>query len=337
MIRIALDVMGGDNAPVVEIEGVSRALSELEQDVLFQLVGLPAVIEAELAKHPEIDRSRIEIIEATEVIGPADKPLVAIRKKQNSSIVLGLGLQKAGKSDAFVSSGNTGAILAASTGLLRVHDGVERATVATPFPTADRPVIVVDGGANVDCTPRELQSFAYLGSVYVRDIMRVAKPVVGLLNIGEEDGKGNAVTKEAHRLLKESDGINYVGNIEGNDMIAGHSKFGHVDVVVSDGFVGNIVLKFYESVARLVLRLVKDNAPDILERDDVQEVFRILDYAEYGGAPLLGVKGITIICHGSSTANAIKNALRVAVQAVEAGLSDHIAAEFAARKAASQT
>ncbi len=337
MIRIALDVMGGDNAPVVEIEGVSRALSELEQDVLFQLVGLPAVIEAELAKHPEIDRSRIEIIEATEVIGPADKPLVAIRKKQNSSIVLGLGLQKAGKSDAFVSSGNTGAILAASTVLLRLHDGVERATVATPFPTADRPVIVVDGGANVDCTPRELQSFAYLGSVYVRDIMRVAKPVVGLLNIGEEDGKGNAVTKEAHRLLKESDGINYVGNIEGNDMIAGHSKFGHVDVVVSDGFVGNIVLKFYESVARLVLRLVKDNAPDILERDDVQEVFRILDYAEYGGAPLLGVKGITIICHGSSTANAIKNALRVAVQAVEAGLSDHIAAEFAARKAASQT
>ena len=337
MIRIALDVMGGDNAPVVEIEGVSRALSELEQDVLFQLVGLPAVIEAELAKHPEIDRSRIEIIEATEVIGPADKPLVAIRKKQNSSIVLGLGLQKAGKSDAFVSSGNTGAILAASTVLLRLHDGVERATVATPFPTADRPVIVVDGGANVDCTPRELQSFAYLGSVYVRDIMRVAKPVVGLLNIGEEDGKGNAVTKEAHRLLKESDGINYVGNIEGNDMIAGHSKFGHVDVVVSDGFVGNIVLKFYESVARLVLRLVKDNAPDILERDDVQEVFRILDYAEYGGAPLLGVKGITIICHGSSTANAIKNALRVAVQAVEAGLSDHIAAEFSARKAASQT
>ena len=222
MIRIALDVMGGDDAPAVEIEGVSRALSELEQDVLFQLVGLPAVIEAELAKHPEIDRSRIEIIEATEVIGPADKPLVAIRKKQNSSIVLGLGLQKAGKSDAFVSSGNTGAILAASTMLLRLHDGVERATVATPFPTADRPVVVVDGGANVDCSPRELQSFAYLGSVYVRDIMRVEKPVVGLLNIGEEDEKGNAVTKEAHRLLQESDGINYIGNIEGNDMIAGH-------------------------------------------------------------------------------------------------------------------
>jgi glycerol-3-phosphate acyltransferase PlsX len=334
VIRIALDVMGGDNAPAVEIEGVSRALSELGQDVLFQLVGLPAVIEAELAKHPDIDRSRIEIIEATEVIGPADKPLVAIRKKQNSSIVLGLGLQKAGKSDAFVSSGNTGAILAASTMLLRLHDGVERATVATPFPTADRPVIVVDGGANVDCSPRELQSFAYLGSVYVRDIMRVDKPVVGLLNIGEEDEKGNAVTKETHRLLLESKGINYIGNIEGNDMIAGHSKFGHVDVVVSDGFVGNILLKFYESVARLVLRLVKDNAPDILERDDVQEVFRVLDYAEYGGAPLLGIKGITIICHGSSTANAIKSALRVAVQAVEAGLSDHIAAEFSARKAA---
>ena len=336
MIRIALDVMGGDNAPVVEIEGVSQALSKLGQDVLIQLVGLPSVIEAELAKHPEIDRSRIEIVEATEVIGHADKPLVAIRKKQNSSIVLGLGLQKAGRSDAFVSSGNTGAILAASTVLLRLHDGVERATVATPFPTADRPVLVLDGGANVDCSPRELQSFAYLGSVYVRDIMRVAKPVVGLLNIGEEDEKGNAVTKEAHRLLQESDGLNYIGNIEGRDMIAGHSKFGHVDVVVCDGFVGNIVLKFYESVARLILRLVKANAPDILERADVQEVFRVLDYSEYGGAPLLGVKGVSIICHGSSSANAIKNALRVAVQSVEAGLSDHIAAEFSAREAATQ-
>jgi glycerol-3-phosphate acyltransferase PlsX len=337
VIRIALDVMGGDHAPVVEIEGVSRALAELEQEVLIQLVGLPSVIEAELAKHPELDRSRIEIIEATEVIGHADKPLVAIRKKQKSSIVLGLRLQKRGKSDAFVSSGNTGAILAASTVLLRLHDGVERATVATPFPTADRPVVVLDGGANVDCSPRELQSFAYLGSVYVRDILQVAKPVVGLLNIGEEDEKGNAVTKEAHRLLQESDGLNYIGNVEGRDIIAGHSKFGHVDVVVCDGFVGNIMLKFYESVARLILRLVKDNAPDILERADVQEVFRVLDYSEYGGAPLLGIKGVSIICHGASSSNAIKNALRVAVQAVEAGLSDHIAAEFSARDAATQT
>jgi len=336
VIRIALDAMGGDHAPAAEVEGVSRALRELPGHVVIQLVGQPEVIHAELDRHPEVDRSRLEIVEASQVIGMAEKPLVAIRKKPDSSISLGLRLQKEGKSDAFVSAGNTGAILAASTISLRLHDGVERASVATPFPTADRPLVVVDAGANVDCSPRELQSFAYLGTVYVRDILRVERPVVGLLNIGEEEEKGNAVTKEAHRLLKDSEGLNYIGNIEGRDMVAGHSKFGHVDVVVCDGFVGNIVLKFYESVARLILRLVKGMAPDILERNDVQEVFRVLDYSEYGGAPLLGVKGVSIVCHGSSSAHAIKNALGVAVQAVETGLSDHIAAEFSAREAATQ-
>ena len=336
MIRVALDAMGGDRAPEVELEGVARALETLPEHVVIQLVGQPDAIEAELAKHSNIDTSRVEIHEATEVIGMAEKPLAAIRKKPNSSIVLGLTMQKQGKSDAFVSAGNTGAILAASTLLLRLHQGVERATVATPFPTADLPVLVLDGGANVDCSPRELQSFAYLGTVYMRDILDIAKPVVGLLNIGEEDEKGNMVSKEANRLLHESSGLNYIGNIEGRDIIAGHSKFGRVDVAVCDGFVGNIVLKFYESVARLVLQLVKSKAPDILRRDDVKEVFRALDYSETGGAPLLGIKGVSIICHGSSSARAIQVALGVAVQAVETGLSDHIAAEFENREAVSQ-
>jgi glycerol-3-phosphate acyltransferase PlsX len=160
---------------------------------------------------------------------------------------------------------------------------------------------------------------------------------VGLLNIGEEDGKGNAISREVNRSLKQCAGLNYIGNIEGRDILAGHSKFGHVDVVVCDGFVGNVVLKFYESVARLILGLVRSKAPDILERDDVREVFRVLDYSQYGGAPLLGIRGVTIICHGASTSNAIKNAIRVAVQAVEAGLSDHIAAEFASREALAST
>ncbi len=336
MIRVALDAMGGDRAPEVELEGVARALETLPEHVVIQLVGQPDAIEAELAKHSNIDTSRVEIHEATEVIGMAEKPLAAVRKKPNSSIVLGLTMQKQGKSDAFVSAGNTGAILAASTLLLRLHQGVERATVATPFPTADLPVLVLDGGANVDCSPRELQSFAYLGTVYMRDILNIARPVVGLLNIGEEDEKGNMVSKEANRLLHESSGLNYIGNIEGRDIIAGHSKFGRVDVAVCDGFVGNIVLKFYESVARLVLQLVKSKAPDILRRDDVKEVFRALDYSETGGAPLLGIKGVSIICHGSSSARAIQVALGVAVQAVETGLSDHIAAEFENREAVSQ-
>lgn len=329
MIRVALDAMGGDHAPQAEVEGALQALSVLPATVTIQLVGQPEIIQAELSRHPGSDLSRIEIVPASEVIGMAEKPLAAIRKKPNSSIVVGLALQKKAASEAFVSAGNTGAVLAASTVMLGIHPGVERATVATPFPTADLPVMVLDGGANVDCSVKELVGFAHLGTVYLRDVMGRPNPTVGLLNIGEEDEKGNAVSREAHRALKASPGLNYLGNIEGRDILAGHSKFGHVDVVVCDGFVGNIVLKFYESVARLILRLVKSKAPEILQRPDVQEVFRILDYSEYGGAPLLGVNGVSIICHGSSGANAIKNALRVAVQMVESNLNQHIAAEFA--------
>jgi len=329
VIRVALDAMGGDHSPQAEVEGAIAAL-DLLPDVVVQLVGQVEVIEAELARHPAADRSRIEIVPASEVIGMGEKPLAAVRKKQDSSIVVGLGLQKAGASDAFVSAGNTGASLAASTILLGLHPGVERATVATPFPTADLPVLVLDGGANVDCSPKELVGFARLGSVYARDILRRERPLVGLLNIGEEEEKGNAASRQAHDLLKQATGINYIGNIEGRDILAGHSKLGHVDVVVTDGFVGNIVLKFYESVARLILRLVKRTAPDILERSDVQEVFRVLDYAEYGGAPLLGVRGVSIICHGSSGSPAIKNAIRIAAEMVKTGLNQHIAAAFAA-------
>jgi glycerol-3-phosphate acyltransferase PlsX len=267
----------------------------------------------------------------------AEKPLAAVRRKPNSSIVVGLGLQKAGQSEAFVSAGNTGAILAASTILLGLHDGVERATVATLFPTLNQGVLVLDGGANVDCSARELVNFAYLGSVYMRDVLCRPSPTVGLLNVGEEEEKGNAIIREAHSLLKRASRLHYIGNIEGRDIVAGHHKFGVVDVVVCDGFVGNVVLKFYESVARLFVGLVKQQLPDMLQRPEMKELFRILDYSEYGGAPLLGVKGVSIICHGASPANAIRNAIRVAVQSVEADLSKHIGAEFAQREAAAPT
>lgn len=335
MIRVALDAMGGDNAPAVEIDGAAQALKELPSMFVIQLVGKSDQIEAELRRYPEIDRARIEIHEAPEVIGMGEKPLTAIRQKRKSSIVVGLGMQKAGQSDAFVSAGNTGAVLAAGTVLLGLHDGVERATVATVFPTSDRPALVLDAGANVDCSPKELVCFAHLGSVYSRDLLGQPKPVVGLLNIGEEEEKGNAIIKEAHLLLKADRRLNYIGNIEGRDILAGHGKHGSVDVVVTDGFVGNIVLKFYESVARMILRLVKREAPEVLGREDMRKVFKILDYAEYGGAPLLGVQGVCIICHGSSTVSAIKNAIRVAVQSAQAGLSQHIGAEFAQRETAS--
>ena len=335
MIRVAVDAMGGDHAPQAEVEGCLQALGE-NPEAFIQLVGRPEVIEAELARHPGADRSRLEIRPASQVIGMAEKPLAAVRGKRDSSIVVGLSLQKAGQSDAFVSAGNTGAVLAASTVLLGIHDGVERASVATLFPTADDPVLVLDGGANVDCSARELVNFAVLGTVYMRDILGRARPAVGLLNVGEEDEKGTAVVRDAHHLLRTLGGINFIGNIEGRDILAGHDKHGAVDVVVCDGFVGNVVLKFYESVARLILRMVRRDAPQLLERDDIRTVFRALDYSEYGGAPLLGVRGVSIICHGSSSANAIKNAVRVAVQSVRSDLSRHIAAEMAQHEAGSR-
>jgi glycerol-3-phosphate acyltransferase PlsX len=336
VIRVAVDAMGGDTAPQAEIAGVVQALTALPGQFIVQLVGRADVIKGELAKYPHIDHSRLEVHEAAEVIGMAEKPLAAVRKKPKSSIVVGLGLQKAGQSDAFVSAGNTGAILAASTILLGLHDGVERATVATLFPTANQPVLVLDGGANVDCSPRELVGFAYLGTVYMRDVLRRPSPTVGLLNVGEEEEKGNAITREAHNLLKRSPRLHYIGNIEGRDIVAGHHKYGVVDVVVCDGFVGNVVLKFYESVGRLFVGLVKQLVPDLLQRAELRELFRILDYSEYGGAPLLGVKGVSIICHGASPANAYKNAVRVAVQSVEADLSKHIGAEFAEGETAAE-
>jgi glycerol-3-phosphate acyltransferase PlsX len=333
VIRIALDAMGGDHAPQAEVEGAVQALAELPPGFIIQLVGRRSAIDAELERFPHADRARIEVHDAADVIGMEEKPLAAVRKKPNSSLVVALGLQKAGASDAIVSAGNTGAVLVGSTLLLGLHEGVERATVATLFPTADHPVLVLDAGATVDCSPRELVGFAWLGTIYMQDVLGRPSPKVGLLNVGEEDEKGNASAKEAHALLKQAAGLNYVGNIEGRDIVAGHHAHEMLDIVVCDGFVGNIVLKFYESVARLIVRLVKKEAPQVLKQPEIQRVFRRLDYSEYGGAPLLGVKGVAIICHGSSTPNAFKNAIRVATQAVAHNLSAHIGAQFARREA----
>jgi glycerol-3-phosphate acyltransferase PlsX len=332
MIRIALDAMGSDNAPQVEVEGTALALQELPPEFHVQLVGRKADIEAALAKQPGVDRARIEIVDAPDVVGMGDKPLTAIRRKPRSSIAVGLGLQKKGKSDAFISAGNTGAVMAAATLLLRLHPGVQRAAIGALFPSATQPVLVVDGGANVDCDARELVGFAHLGTVYARDVLGRASPAVGLLNIGEEDEKGNAVVKEAHPLLKKTSGIRYIGNVEGRDIPVGEARGQPLDVVVCDGFVGNVVLKFYESAGRVFVSLIKREAPDVLQRPEIGRVLSVLDYATYGGAPLLGVQGVVIICHGSSPAKAIKNAIRAAVQAVQSHLSDDIAAEFAEGK-----
>lgn len=332
MIRIALDAMGSDKAPQVEVEGAALALKELPPDFHLQLVGRKADIEAALSRVGDVDRGRVEVVDAPDVVAMGDKPLAAIRGKPRSSIAVGLGLQQKVKSDAFISAGNTGAVMAGSTLILRLHPGVQRAAIGALFPSAGQPVLVLDGGANIDCDARELVGFAHLGSVYARDVLDRSNPTVGLLNIGEEDEKGNAVVKEAHQLLKQTAGIHYIGNVEGRDIPVGEARGKRLDVVVCDGFVGNVVLKFYESAGRVFVSLIKREAPDVLQRPEMGNVLKVLDYATYGGAPLLGVQGVVIICHGASPAKAIKNAIRVAVQAVRSHLSDDIAAELAEGK-----
>lgn len=328
MIRIALDAMGGDNAPSAEIAGAAQALAELPPTFTIQLVGRTAEIEKALVGHREIPRARLEVIDAPEVVGMGEKPLQALRSKPKSSIAIGLTLQKNGKSDAFLSAGNTGAVMAASTLILRLHTGVNRAAIGALLPTAREPLLLLDAGANVDCDAKELAGFAHLGAVYARDMLGRAEPSVGLLNIGEEDEKGNAVVKEAHQLLRAQTGFRYAGNVEGRDVPAGEARGMPLDVVVCDGFVGNVVLKFYESAGRVFVAYIKKDAPEVLQRNDMRRVLEAFDWATYGGAPLLGVQGVSVICHGSSTAKAFKNAIRVAVQAVESHLDQDIEAEL---------
>ena len=320
MARIALDAMGGDHAPQAPVAGALEALGELDAAHTIQLVGRRDVIDAELGRQPASPhRKRLEIVDAPDVIEMTDKP-TDVRKKPNSSMVVGLKLQAEQKSDAFVSAGNTGAQMAASMFVLRLHAGLKRPAIATTFPTAKRAVLVLDSGANVDCAAEELVQFAQLGAIYAEDIFGRTNPAIGLLSIGEEPEKGNAVTKEAHALLAQA-GLNFLGNVEGRDLPAGTSHHGDIDVVVCDGFVGNVILKFYEAVAPLMIGLlVKEGVND----QTIRKALKPLDYATHGGAPLLGVKGVSIICHGRSSPTAIKNAIRVAVRAVETKMNDHI-------------
>ena len=334
MARIALDAMGGDFAPRAPVAGALLALHELGPEHVVQLVGRTEVVRAQLDEllagdfaHLREVAARLEIVEAPEVIEMTDKPSAALRGKPNSSMVVGLKLQPQGLSDAFVSAGNTGAQMAASTVVLRLHDGLTRPAISTLFPTANQPVVVLDSGANVDCSAHELVQFARLGSVYAEDMLGRSNPVIGLLSIGEEAEKGNAVVKEANALLRSA-GLNFQGNVEGRDLPIGASDRGPFDVVVCDGFVGNVVLKFYEALGPLIVEMVGKEAG--VEGEQLANAFKHLDYSEHGGAPLLGVRGVSIISHGKSSPRAIKNAVKVAVRAVESRLSDHIGRRLAA-------
>ena len=327
MARIALDAMGGDFAPQATVAGALLALGELDSAHSIQLVGQTAVINSQLDSllAGELaasagQRARIEIIEAPDVIEMTDKPAAVIRGRPNSSMIVGLKLQPKGQSDAFVSAGNTGAQMAASMVVLKLHEGLSRPAIATMFPTARQSVVVLDSGANVDCAAEELVQFARLGAVYAECVLGRANPAVGLLSIGEEEEKGNAAVKEAHKLLLAA-GLNFIGNVEGRDLPRGACDRGPVDVVVCDGFVGNVVLKFYEAIAPFVMgTLVKAG----IDQKQIGAALKQLDYSEHGGAPLLGVRGVSIISHGKSSPRAIKNALKAAVRAVDSGMNEHI-------------
>jgi len=328
LARIALDAMGGDFAPKAPIAGALLALQELDDRHTVQLVGQTTIIESHLANllggemsSVSSVRKRVEIVEAPDVIEMSEKPTAGLRKKPNSSMVVGIKMQVDENSDAFVSAGNTGAQMATSAMLLKLQPGLTRPAIATVFPTAGQPVIVLDSGANVDCSARELVQFAWLGAVYAECIFGRRNPSIGLLSIGEESEKGNAVVKEANGLFQKA-GFNFHGNLEGRDLPVGSNDRGAFDVVICDGFVGNVVLKFYEAVAPMIVKLLSEH-PGI-NPEDVRSALKGFDSSEYGGAPLLGCRGVSIICHGNSSPRAIKNAVKVAVRAVETGMNDQI-------------
>ena len=333
MARIALDAMGGDFAPRATVAGALLALAELDPAHTIQLVGRTAVVDAllrdlldgELASH-KVYRDRLSVVEAPDVVEMTDKPSAVVRGKPNSSMAVGLKLQADGLSDAFVSAGSTGAQMAASMVLLRLHAGLKRPAIATFFPSRKKTLVVLDSGANVDCSPEELLQFARLGATYAECVMGRSNPAVGLLSIGEEAEKGNAVTKEAYNLLKSS-GLNFIGNVEGRDLPNGATEHSPIDVVVCDGFVGNVLLKFYEAIAPLMIETLRDAGMDAAQ---LAQALKHLDYSEHGGAPLLGVRGVSIIAHGKSSSRAVKNALKAAAQAVTSGMNDRIGDRLAA-------
>lgn len=320
-MRIGLDAMGTNHSPCTEVEGAISSLRDSTDDLQIILIGDDELIRLELQKHDSTyPMDQLSIIHAPEKVLNEDSPAKALRQKPNSSIAIGLKMQKNGELDAFVSAGSTGAVMAGSLLILRPLKGVDRPCIGTVVPTAKGPLLLLDAGANVDCKPHHLTQFAGLGKVYAQDLMGIDTPRVGLLNIGEEPEKGNEVTLATHKILSSTH-LNFVGNVEGGEILSGAC-----DVLVCDGFVGNVILKFYESVAYFISNLFKDKLGQ--GSGELKDIFKILDYTETGGAPLLGVNGVVIICHGNSPPKAIYNAIGVADRAVQAAMLSHFIEEI---------
>jgi phosphate acyltransferase len=330
MITIAVDAMGGDHAPRPEVEGAVLAARELGVRVL--LVGQPQVVRTELAKHAAPNLP-IEIIPASEVITMEDHPAQAFRRKKDSSVHVAARLVREAKADGLVSAGNTGAVMTVAKFLLGTLESVDRVALAAPFPNAKGGVsVLLDVGANVDSKPEHLVQFAVMGEIYYRATFGNRRPRVGVLSIGEEEIKGNELTREVYTRLKKSP-VHFVGNVEGGDLFSGT-----VDVIVCDGFVGNIALKICEGLAVQIFGLLKKSIQSSLASQvaflfsgsALKGLKKKIDYTEYGGAPLLGVRGVCVIGHGRSNANAVKNAIRVAAGLARARLNEKIEQELSA-------
>jgi phosphate acyltransferase len=327
-MRIAVDAMGGDHAPKEIVAGAVQAARGLKDLTTLILVGQEDVIRQELKQYGPIPE-KLVIRHASEVVGMEETPALAIRKKKDNSISRMMDMINAGEADAAVSAGNTGAMVVAATLKLRTLEGIDRPAIATVMPTMGRPIVLIDAGANTDCSAGLLAEFGVMGSVYAREILGQKNPVVGLMSIGGEDSKGNETTKEAFRLLTDAP-VNFRGNVEGHDLFRGE-----IDVVVCDGFVGNVVLKTSESVAHAIgswlKKEFKANAIRILGaillQGALKTIKRKMDPEMFGGAPLLGVNGVCIITHGSSSRTAIYHAVRVACESVGQHVNDHIIEE----------
>ncbi|MFH1368187.1 MAG: phosphate acyltransferase PlsX [Elusimicrobiota bacterium] len=326
-MRLALDAMGGDHAPAVTVAGAVLAAKELKHEII--LVGRESALKAELLKHKTAGLP-LTICDAPETVGMDETPAQAVRQKKNSSIVIAAQLVAQGKANAFISAGNSGAAMASALLYLKRTPGVSRPAITSVFPTLNGLCVVLDVGANVDCKPKHLFQFAIMGKIFLERVYGISNPKVGLLSIGEEEGKGNELSNATYELLKKSD-LNFVGNIEGHDITKGKAE-----VIICDGFVGNVVLKFGEGVAEMMLKLVKEElkahpiawAALPFLWTALKDLRKKVDYSEYGGAPLLGVDGVCIIGHGISNAKAIKNALRVAAQFAEKNVNTEIAQEI---------
>jgi phosphate acyltransferase len=323
--RIAIDAMGGDYAPQEIVAGAIRAQAELDVDVL--LVGDPQAIESSLKQHTS--SSTMEIVPAEDVVAMHEEPLVSLKRKPKASINVAMDLVKQKRADAVVSAGHSGAAMAAALLRLGRLKGIDRPAIGAVFPTmvAGKPVIVLDVGANVDCRPKYLEQFAVMGSIYSQYVLGIDEPKIGLLNIGEEPSKGNDLALRTHQLLQDNPRISFIGNAEGRDVLSGN-----FDVIVCDGFVGNVLLKFAEAVGEIMLQILREELPQGLSgqlgtallKPNLRRIKQRVDHAEHGGGLLLGVAGICIISHGSSQAPSIFNAVRLAKEAIDNQVLDRI-------------